>query len=120
MRKVEPVGAGATWTVTRTLQGETTLTQTMRVTLAAAGPRPILKTDVDESPNDDVFHIPGSAQTLTIDSFTSAGNAELTLDPAAALPTAGSLQLQGGRSLIGGPGSKTLVQRTGFAYRFSG
>jgi hypothetical protein len=113
-----PIGAGARWTVTRTLRSETTLTQTMHVGLATVAAEPALKADVDESPNDDVFHIPGSSQTLTINTFTSAGGADVTLDPALALPVGGALQLQGGRSLTGGAGSKTLVQRTGFTYRF--
>lgn len=113
----EPIGPGARWTVTRHLRGETALTQTMHVTLAQTTP-PVLKVKIDESPDNNIFRIPGSNQKLTIDSFTSAGAAQVTLDPARALPVSGSLQLQGGRSLSGGEGSKTLVQRTGFTYRW--
>ncbi len=113
----EPVGTGATWTVTRSIRAESTLTQTMRVTLGGTAERPELKAAVDESPDDSVFRVPGSSNTLTIESYSSAGNGTLLIDPAKAFGQ-GGVQLEGGRSLVGDDPAKKLTQKTGSVYRF--
>lgn len=114
----EPVAPGATWTVTRSVRADSTLTQTMKVTLRGTAERPVLEATVDESPDDSLFRVPGSNQTLTIESFTSAGNGAVTIDPTAAFPIAGGIQLEGGRTLVGDDAAKKLTQKTGSIYRW--
>ncbi|NMD58341.1 MULTISPECIES: hypothetical protein [Tsukamurella] len=113
----EPVAPGATWTVTRSIRADSTLTQTMRVTLGGTVERPELKAKVDESPVDSVFRVPGSDSTLTIESFTSEGNGTVDIDPARAFGQ-GGVQLEGGRTLVGDDPAKKLTQKTGSVYRF--
>ncbi|TWS19699.1 hypothetical protein FK529_11090 [Tsukamurella asaccharolytica] len=113
----EPVAPGATWTVTRSIRADSTLTQTMQVTLGGTLERPELKARVDESPDDSVFRVPGSGSTLTIESYTSEGNGTVELDPARAFAQ-GGVQLEGGRTLIGDDPAKKLTQKTGSVYRF--
>lgn len=118
----DPVGAGARWTVTRRLTGETDLTQTMTVTAKTVGVSGTveLTAHVDESPDDSVFRVPGSNTQLAITSYTSEGPADVDLDAGLPLPTAGGVTLQGGRTLTGDEQGRTLVQKTGFTYRFGG
>ncbi|KXO87712.1 hypothetical protein AXK56_14980 [Tsukamurella pulmonis] len=113
----EPVAPGATWTVTRAIRADSTLTQTMQVTLAGTVERPELKAKVDESPDDSVFRVPGSDSTLTIESYTSEGNGTVEIDPARAFGQ-GGVQLEGGRTLVGDDPAKKLTQKTGSVYRF--
>lgn len=113
----EPVAPGATWTVTRSIRADSTLTQTMRVTLGGTVLRPELKAKVDESPDDSVFRVPGSGSTLTIESYTSEGNGTIEIDPARAFGQ-GGVQLEGGRTLVGDDPAKKLTQKTGSVYRF--
>lgn len=113
----EPVGAGATWTVTRSIRADSTLTQTMKVTLGGTVERPELKATVDESPDDSVFRVPGSDQVLTIESYTSEGNGTVVVDPARAFGQ-GGVQLEGGRTLVGDDAARRLTQKTGSVYRF--
>ncbi|BDH58029.1 hypothetical protein [Tsukamurella sp. PLM1] len=113
----EPVGAGATWTATRGIRADSTLTQTMRVTLAGTVGAPELKAEVEESPDDSVFRVPGSDQVLTIESFTSEGSGTIAVDPAKAFGQ-GGVQLEGGRTLLGDDPGRKLVQKTGSVYRF--
>ncbi|MFC7751947.1 hypothetical protein [Tsukamurella soli] len=117
----EAVGAGATWTVTRHLTGETDLQQTSTVTAAAvpASGAVRLTATVDESPQTSIFTVPGSDRVLTITSYTSTGPADLTLDPALPLPASGGAALQGGRTLAGDTPGQQLVQKTGLVYRFT-
>ncbi|GAB3127691.1 hypothetical protein GCM10027289_05530 [Tsukamurella serpentis] len=113
----EPVAIGAKWSVTRNIRADSTLTQTMQVTLAGSLDAPQLQANVDESPDDSVFRVPGSEQQLTIESFTSAGRGTLDMDPALAFGQ-GGVQLEGGRTLIGDDAAKKLTQRTGSVYKF--
>ncbi|WP_336671364.1 hypothetical protein [Tsukamurella sp. USMM236] len=113
----EPVAPGATWTVTRSIRADSTLTQTMQVTLGGTVERPELKAKVDESPDDSVFRVPGSGTTLTIESYTSEGNGTIEIDPARAFGQ-GGVQLEGGRTLLGDDPAKKLTQKTGSVYRF--
>ncbi|TWS25832.1 hypothetical protein FK268_00730 [Tsukamurella sputi] len=113
----EPVGTGATWTVTRAIRADSALTQTMRVTLGGSVERPELTAKVDESPDDSVFRVPGSDTTLTIESYTSEGNGTIEVDPARAFGM-GGVQLEGGRTLVGDDPARKLTQKTGSIYRF--
>lgn len=113
----EPVGIGATWTATRSIRADSTLTQTMKVTLGGTLDRPELKASVDESPDDSVFRVPGSDRILTIETYTSEGNGTVSIDPAQAFGQ-GGVQLQGGRTLVGDDAAKKLTQKTGSVYRF--
>ncbi|MBS4100075.1 hypothetical protein [Tsukamurella paurometabola] len=113
----EPVAPGATWTATRSIRADSTLTQTMRVTLGGTADRPEVKAKVDESPDDSVFRVPGSDSTLLIESYTSEGNGTIEIDPARAFGQ-GGVQLEGGRTLVGDDPAKKLTQKTGSVYRF--
>lgn len=113
----QPVGIGATWTATRSIRAESTLTQTMHVTLAGTVDKPELKAKVEESPDDSVFRVPGSDRTLTIESYSSEGGGSIEIDPARAFGQ-GGVQLQGGRTLVGDDPARKLTQRTGSVYRF--
>lgn len=113
----EPVGTGAVWTVTRAIRADSTLTQTMQVTLGGTALRPELKAKVDESPDDSVFRVPGSGTTLTIESYTSEGNGTIEIDPTRAFGQ-GGVQLEGGRTLVGDDPGRKLTQKTGSVYRF--
>lgn len=113
----EPVSPGATWTVIRSVRADSTLTQTMQVTLGGTVERPELTAKVDESPDDSVFRVPGSGTTLTIESYTSEGNGTIEIDPARAFGQ-GGVQLEGGRALLGDDPAKKLTQKTGSIYRF--
>ncbi len=113
----EPVAPGATWTVTRAIRAETSLTQTIRVSLGGTVERPELKARIDEAPDDSVFRVPGSESTLTIESYTSEGFGTITVDPALAFGR-GGVQLEGGRTLVGDDPGRKLTQKTGSVYRF--
>ncbi|GAA1001905.1 hypothetical protein GCM10009551_074560 [Nocardiopsis tropica] len=115
----EPVGAGATWTAIRKIRADSDLTQTMKVSLGGTVERPAVTAVIDEEPDGSVFRVPGSNTTLTIESYTSAGNGSATLDPALAVPVDGGVQLEGGRTLVGDDPARKLTQKTGSVYRWT-
>jgi hypothetical protein len=112
----EPVGVGARWRATRTLDGAATVTQTTTVTLRErSGSRVVLDVAVDEVPVDSTFTVPGRGERLTIGSYTFSGRGTITTDLARGLPVAGSLSLSGGRTLVGDDPARPLVQQTSLA-----
>ncbi|ADG79230.1 Lipoprotein OS=Tsukamurella paurometabola (strain ATCC 8368 / DSM / CCUG 35730 / CIP 100753/ JCM 10117 / KCTC 9821 / NBRC 16120 / NCIMB 702349 / NCTC 13040)OX=521096 GN=Tpau_2629 PE=4 SV=1 [Tsukamurella paurometabola] len=115
----EPVGTGATWTSIRKIRADSDLTQTMKVTLGGTVESPVLTAVVDEEPDGDVFRVPGSSTTLTIESYTMAGKGSATIDPARAFPVDGGVQLEGGRTLVGDDPSRKLTQKTGAISRWT-
>lgn len=115
----DAVGAGAKWTVTRRIRAETDLTQTMKVSLGGTADRPTVSAVVEEEPDGSTFRVPGSNTTLTIESYTMAGNGSSTIDPTRAFPLDGGVQLEGGRTLVGDDAARTLTQKTGSIHRWT-
>lgn len=113
-----PVGPGATWTVVRTLTGAMTTTSTITATLRSrTGDTAVIDVSVDETPINDVFAIPGSTKTLTINRYAMSGTGSLTVDLARAFPTAGRIDMRGARELAGD--GAPLTQQLGFAVSWS-
>lgn len=108
----QPVGDGATWQAVRTIVSAATIRRTTTVTLQSrVGSVVTLKVDVDETPVDSVFRIPGSSQTLSIERYSMAGTGEITVDLTSMLPTGGTIVTKGARELVGDPGSAPLLQQ---------
>jgi len=110
-----PLGAGAQWRTERTVDSGTQVKQTITATLRSRdGDRLHIDFSIDESPLNSVFAIPGSTQTLTIDTYTMTGNGSVVIDLGRGLPVAGSLTISGGRTLSGDDPTKPLIQQMSF------
>lgn len=110
-----PLGVGAQWRTERTVDSGTQVKQTITATLRSRdGDRLNIDFSIDESPLNSVFAIPGSTQTLTIDTYTMAGTGSVVIDVGRGLPVAGNLTISGGRTLSGDDPSRPLIQQMSF------
>lgn len=110
-----PLGIGAQWRTERTVDSGTQVKQTITATLRARdGDRLTIDFSIDESPLNSVFAIPGSTQTLTIDTYTMAGTGSVVLDLGRGLPVTGNLTISGGRTLSGDDPTNPLIQQMSF------
>lgn len=114
-----PIGVGATWRAQRTITTAATVTQTTTAHVTAwKGNRLTVDVEIDETPVNSVFSVPGTDTTLSISRYSFTGKGQIHLDLTRALPTSGSLDASGARELVGADPSRPLVQRTGFSLRW--
>jgi hypothetical protein len=116
----EPVGTGASWRITRTLLGATTLHQTVTATLRRrAGDLIDLDISVDETPTGAEYTVPGTGKTLRIARYTALGHGTARFDLRRALPIGGSIDVHGARELVGDDATRPLVQQTRYQLQWS-
>ncbi|MFT4201193.1 hypothetical protein [Gordonia sp. (in: high G+C Gram-positive bacteria)] len=116
----QPVGPGATWRVTRTVLGATTLHQTVTAVLTSrSGDVADIDVTVDESPTGSDYTVPGTAKTLQIARYSALGRGSVRLDLRRVLPIDGSLDVRGARELVGADAAKPLVQQTRYQLSWS-
>ncbi len=108
-----PIAVGARWKVERTISAAATLTQTIEARLESwEGNRLVLAVNVDETPVNSVFAVPGTGSTLTINRFSSSGTGRLTVDLTRGLPVDGTINVSGARELVGSDPNAPLIQQT--------
>lgn len=110
-----PIGIGAQWRAQRIVDSGTQVKQTITATLRIRdGDRLHIDFSIDESPINSVFAIPGSTETLTIDTYTMTGSGSMVVDLRRALPVSGNLSVSGGRTLSGDDPNNPLIQQMSF------
>lgn len=115
----EPVGVGARWQFTQSIDGTLILSQTTTATVREIdGSTAVIDLVIEQRPTSDIWTLPQDAGTLHIDTYTTSGTGSVTLDTRQPLPTAGHISLQG-EQVFSDPNSTTrLQQRTGNVLRY--
>lgn len=110
----EPVGVGASWTVTQEVVSGISLKQTTTVTLKALDDGvATVDVAVEQSPEDPVWQLPDNQGTLNIESFVMTGQGELRIDPSKPLPLGGTVTVGGDQIYRDANSQTTLKQTTG-------
>lgn len=115
----DPVGVGARWEFTQTVDSGLILSQTTTATVREIdGTSAVIDLVVDQRPTSDTWTLPQDAGTLHVDSYTTSGTGSVTIDTQQPLPTAGNISLQG-EQVFSDPNSTTkLQQRTANVLRY--
>ncbi|MFC4602129.1 hypothetical protein [Rhodococcus kronopolitis] len=107
------IGVGAVWTVQQQVMSGIALNQTTTVTLRERdGDRLTVDVAVNQTPNSDVWELPGEAGTLDVVTYTMAGTGTLVLDLGAALPVDGAVTVGGEQTYSDPNGTTRLRQST--------
>lgn len=115
-----PIGAGAQWRVTRTVTAATTVTQTIDVTLKTwDGDTLTLDVRLAEEPDQPIFRIPGTSQTLDLRRFSNTGSGTVVVDLKTLLPASATLTMTGARELVGDDPNRPILQQTAYTLKWT-
>ena len=108
----DPVGPGATWTLTQEVVSSFALQQVTTVTLNSITDGVAARSvSITQTPQSQQWELPDEQGTLDIDSFVLTGTGSLTIDPTKPLPLDGSITVGGDQSYRD-PNSATILRQT--------